>query len=61
MRPRPGPASPAEAILAMAEIKASADSFDRGDANVFDALHAIIMAVEAYLETARPEPRRGAA
>jgi hypothetical protein len=36
------------AVLVMAEIKAATDAFDRGDTNVFDALDAIRVAVEAY-------------
>lgn len=40
--------SPATAILRLAEIKAAVEAFDRGDTNVFDALDAIIVAVEAY-------------
>ena len=36
------------AILAMAEIKAVTEAFDRGDANIFDALDAVLVAVEAY-------------
>jgi len=39
-----------EAVLAMAEIKAATDAIDRGDTNVFDALDAIRVAVEAYAE-----------
>jgi hypothetical protein len=36
------------AILTLAEIKAATESFDDGQANVFDALDAIAFAVEAY-------------
>ncbi len=36
------------AILAMAEIKAATDAFDRGDSNVIDALKAVVVAVEAF-------------
>jgi hypothetical protein len=39
------------AVLVMAEIKAATDAFDRGDTNVFDALDAIRVAVEAYAES----------
>ncbi len=39
------------AVLAMAEIKAATDAFDRGDTNVFDALDAIRVAVEACAES----------
>ena len=38
------------AVLAMAEIKAAADAFDRGDTNVFDALDSVRVAVEGYAE-----------
>lgn len=37
-----------QAIFAIAEIKAVVDSFDRGDTNAFDAVDAIIVAVEGY-------------
>lgn len=47
------------AILALAEIKAAADAFDRGESNVFDALDAVTVAVEAY--RAGEQPRREAA
>jgi hypothetical protein len=36
------------AILTLAEIKAATESFDAGKANVFDALDAIMFAIEAY-------------
>ena len=54
------------AILTLAEIKAAADAFDRGDSNVFDALDSIAVAVEAYRvavpgRSRRGRPRRGAA
>lgn len=49
------------AILAIAEIKAAADAFDRGDANVHDALDSILAAVAAYRDAAWPEPGRDAA
>lgn len=44
------------AILTLAEIKAATDAFDRGEANVFDALDAIIAAVEAYRAAADARP-----
>lgn len=47
------------AILTLAEVKAAAEAFDRGDSNVFDALDAIVVAVEAYQNVAAP--RRDAA
>jgi hypothetical protein len=54
------------AILTLAEIKAAADAFDRGDTSVFDALDSIGVAVDAYRaalpgRTPRGRPRRGAA
>lgn len=36
------------AIITLAEIKAATESFDAGQANVFDALDAIMFAIEAY-------------
>jgi len=39
------------AVLVMAEIKAATDDFGRGDTNVFDALDAIRVAIEAYAES----------
>lgn len=43
------PRTPAEiAILALAEIRAATDVFDRGEANVFDALDAVTVSVESY-------------
>ena len=39
------------AVLVMAEIKAATDAFDRGDTNVFDALDAIRVAIEAYAQS----------
>ena len=54
---------PAFATLAVAEIvaeiKAVTAAFDRGESNMFDALDAIIVAVEAYRAAA--QPRREAA
>jgi hypothetical protein len=37
------------AVLALADIKANAAAFDRGDANIVDALEAIATTCEAYL------------
>jgi hypothetical protein len=48
MRPVWSHSSPATAILALAEIKAAVEAFDRGETNVFDALDVIAVAVEAY-------------
>ena len=36
------------AILTLAEIKAAVEAFDRGEANVLDALDAIVVTVEAH-------------
>ena len=36
------------AIITLAEIKAATESFDAGQANAFDALDAIMFAIEAY-------------
>ena len=62
MRPICSQPSPAAAILTLAEIKAAVEVFDRGDTNVFDALDAIIVAVEAHqaamAHETRREPRR---
>jgi hypothetical protein len=48
MRPLSKPSIQTATILTLAEIKAAVGAFDRGDTNVFDALDAIIVAVEAY-------------
>ena len=53
------PTTAACAILTMAEIKAATDSFNDGRANVFEALDAVVVAVEAYRAAA--PPRREAA
>lgn len=42
------------AVLVLAEIKAATEAFDRGETNVYDALDAIIVAVEAYRSTECP-------
>jgi hypothetical protein len=39
-----------QAVLAIGEIKAATETFDRGDTNVFDALDAVRIAVEAYAD-----------
>ena len=36
------------AVLVLAEIKSASDAFDRGEINAFDALDAVLAAVEAY-------------
>lgn len=46
------------AILTLAEIKAAVEAFDHGDTNAFDALDAIIVAVDAHRATKAPEARR---
>lgn len=46
------------AILAMAEIKAATDAFERGEVNVHEALDAIAVAVEARREAAAEQRRR---
>lgn len=56
---RPSPA--ALALFTMAEIKAAAAGFDRGEANVFDALDQIAVAVAAFQAAAPNRVRRGAA
>jgi hypothetical protein len=65
MRPRRNQSSPTIAVLALAEIKAAIEAFDRGETNVFDALDAIIVAVEnqrtATAGTVPPEDQGRAA
>ena len=48
MRPLSNPSIQTATILTLAEIKAAVETFDRGDTNVFDALDAIIVSVEAH-------------
>lgn len=36
------------AVFTLAEIKAAANAFDRGESNVFEALDAIVVAMVAY-------------
>jgi hypothetical protein len=48
------------AILTLAEIKTAVERFDRGDTNVFDALDAIVVSVEAHQAgKARDVQRKG--
>jgi hypothetical protein len=52
-RPNPGNKDVAlpiskSAVLAIAEIKAATEAFDRGETNVFDALDVIAVAVVAH-------------
>jgi hypothetical protein len=49
------------AILTLAEIKHVAEAFDGGEVNLFDALDAIGVAVEAYQGEVQQQTRRGAA
>jgi hypothetical protein len=42
------------AMLTMAEIRTATDAFDRGETNVFDALDAVVVAIEAYRAAERP-------
>jgi hypothetical protein len=58
MRPIYSQSRPAAAILTLAEIKAAVGAFDRGDANVFDTLGVIVMAVEEYQTAANAKPKR---
>jgi len=44
----------ANAILTMADIKAAAEAFEQGEVNVFDALDAVAVALEAYEATSQP-------
>lgn len=48
------------AVLTIAEIKTVTEAFDRGEANVFDVMDAIIVAVEAYQAAASANPTRAA-
>ena len=59
MRPLSNHSSHTAAILTLSEIAAAIEAFNRGDANVYDALEAILIEVEAYQAAARP--RRDAA
>lgn len=47
------------AILTLAEIKAATQAFDKGETNVFEALDAIEVAIDAYRRAA--QSRRDAA
>ena len=46
------------AICTLARIKAAIEAFDRGEANVFDTLDGIIVAVEAYQTETTVKPGR---
>ena len=41
------------ALLTLAEIKAAFESFDHGDTNAFDALDAILVAIDGYRSAAQ--------
>jgi len=58
MRPHVGRSNPATAILALVDIRAAIDAFDRGDANVFDVLDSIAVLLEAHRAAARGCPTR---
>lgn len=47
----------ASAILAIAAIKDAADTFERGEVNVYDALDAIVVTVDAYVGTRQEATR----
>lgn len=49
------------AILTLVEIKHVTEAFDGGEINLFDALDAIGVAVEAYQVEVQQQARRGAA
>jgi hypothetical protein len=48
-------------VLTLAEIKAAAEAFNRGETNAFDAMDAIVTEVEAYRAATRSDKRRDAA
>lgn len=58
MRPICSQPSPAAAILTLAAIKSAVEAFDRGDTNVFNALDAIIVAVNPHQAASAHGPRR---
>lgn len=58
MASKNGQAQSALAILMLAEIKSAVSAFDHGESNVFDAIDAIIVAVEAYRAAANEESKR---
>jgi len=59
MRPLSNHSSHPAAVLTLSDIAAAIEAFNRGDCNVYDALDAISVAVEAY--HAATQPRRDAA
>lgn len=46
------------AICTLAKIKAAVEAFDHGEANVFDTLDGIIVAVETYHTETTVKPHR---
>lgn len=57
-KPKPESLAAAKAaILVLAEIKSASDAFDRGEINVFDALDAIEVALDAHRIAARTAPK----
>lgn len=54
MATKPGVTLATTAILTMAGIQAAAQAFEQGEINVFDALDAVAVALEAYEATAQP-------
>ena len=48
------------AILTMAEIEAATDGFNSGETNVYEALDAITVALEAHQSAARCPRRKSA-
>jgi len=61
MQPRSTQPGSTAAVLALAEVAAAIEAFNRGDSNVVDALDAIIVAVEMHEAGVRHDPRRDAA
>ena len=49
---------PAISILTLAEIKAAVLAFDHGDMNVFDALDAVVVAIETHRSNVERAVRR---
>jgi hypothetical protein len=61
MQPRTTQPGPIAAVLTLAEIAAAIEAFNRGESNVFDALDAILEAVEGHRADVKHDPRRDAA
>lgn len=47
------------ALFTITEIKAAVEAFDRGEANAFDAMDAVLVAIEGY-RAALPPHRKAA-